>query len=88
MNTTDRNRAKRKRKRDREIQEFVAERGIEIGTGIFNEIPQEDKDYLASQPHPKLPNSELNALDYVSWWLVTKGYHKKGSVILQELLAR
>ena len=85
MNQTEKNRAKRDRKRNREIALQVEEMAKSYGQDLLNDMDQETREQLQSLPHPKCPNwQEASAYSYIEW-MCGKGWHKKAKAVIAEL---
>ena len=86
MNKTEKNRAKRERKRNREIAESVQEMALAYGRDFIRDMDEETREQLKSMPHPKRPDLDyLTAYSYIEWMCVEKGWHKKAKALVEEL---
>ena len=75
---------KSRARKQREIQRYVMDLAEGYGNEFLKSLTPEQELQLAGMPHPKIPQSDLTAYDYISW-MCGKGWHKKAKSVFAEL---
>ena len=75
---------KSRARKQREIDAYVMDLAQGYGNEFLKSLTPEAKTKLEGLPHPKIPQSELTAYDYISW-MCGKGWHKKAKKVFEEL---
>ncbi|MDA7491200.1 hypothetical protein N9A81_01885 [Synechococcus sp. AH-707-M23] len=77
--------ARSKARKQRDIERYIMDVAQGYGEKFLASITPEQEQQLAGIPHPKLPNSDLTAMDYIAW-MCGKGWHKKAKALFNELI--
>ena len=76
--------ARSKARKQRDIERYIMDVAQGYGEKFLASITPEQEQQLAGIPHPKLRDSGLTAMDYITW-LAKKGWHKKAKAVFAEL---
>ncbi|MDB4616762.1 hypothetical protein OAE23_01520 [Synechococcus sp. AH-551-E11] len=71
-------------RKQRDIDKYVMDVAQGYGNEFLKSLTKEQELQLAGMPHPKIPQSDLTAYDYIKW-MCGKGWHKKAKKVFEEL---
>ncbi len=70
--------------KEKRVRKYIQATAESYGTEFLKSLTPEQELQLAGMPHPKIPQSDLTALDYITW-MCGKGWHKKAKAVFAEL---